>query len=61
MESLKIDTTDYEALYKYMTHDKKNEDGRINFTLISEVGKFKINQNCNKELIFEALDYYKNL
>ena len=56
-----IETSDYEALYKYMTHDKKNEDGRINFTLISEVGKFKINQNCNRELIFEALDYYKNL
>ena len=56
-----IETSDYENLFNYMTHDKKNENGRINFTLIPEIGKFKINQDCGKELIYEALDYYKNL
>ena len=56
-----IGENDFERLFELMTHDKKNESGRINFTLLSEPGKMKINQNCEKELIFEALYYYKNL
>lgn len=56
-----IDTKDFEPLYHLMTHDKKNEQGRINFTLLKNVGEISINQNCSKELIYEALDYYKNL
>ncbi|HLN72530.1 MAG: 3-dehydroquinate synthase [Methylococcaceae bacterium] len=56
-----IQESDYEALYQLMTHDKKNEGNRINFTLITEIGKVEINVNCSKELIFEALEYYMNL
>jgi 3-dehydroquinate synthase len=52
---------DYETLYLKMTKDKKNEAGRINFTLIPEIGKVEINVNCEKELIIEALDYYSGL
>lgn len=56
-----IEKSDFERLYELMTHDKKNESGRINFTLLPEVGEIAINQNCEKELIFEALNFYKNL
>jgi len=56
-----IKPADYEALYELMTHDKKNEGSRINFTLISKIGQVEINQDCPKELIFEALDYYSQL
>lgn len=53
-----IETSDYEALYQLMTHDKKNEGKRINFTLIPAIGNAAINIDCSKELIIEALDYY---
>ena len=56
-----IEESDYERLYEFMTHDKKNESGRINFTLLPKIGEIAINQNCTKELIFEALTLYKNL
>ena len=56
-----IKTDDYDALYLKMTKDKKNEAGRINFTLIPEVGKVEININCEKALIIEALDFFKSL
>lgn len=56
-----VTESDYERLYQLMTHDKKNDSGRINFTLLPEIGQIEINQNCSKELIFEALKYYKNL
>jgi 3-dehydroquinate synthase len=56
-----IQESDYDRLYEFMTHDKKNDSGRINFTLIPGLGEIEINQNCEKGLIFEALDYYKSL
>jgi 3-dehydroquinate synthase len=54
-----IEESDFEALYQLMTHDKKNEGKRINFTLIPEIGKVEINVDCSKELIIEALEYYR--
>ena len=55
-----IQKSDFEALYQLMTHDKKNEGKRINFTLIPEIGKVEINVDCPKQLIIEALNYYKS-
>jgi 3-dehydroquinate synthase len=53
------DCKDYESLYELMTHDKKNEGGIINFTLLSDIGKVQINQSVNKETILSALDFYR--
>lgn len=54
-----FDCKDYDALYQYMTHDKKNEGGVINFTLLTEIGKVRINQSVGKEKILESLDFYR--
>ncbi len=51
----------YEAFYELMQHDKKNERDEINFSLVSEIGKFEINQKANKQEIFEAFDFYLQL
>ena len=40
-----------------MTHDKKNEGGIINFTLLSKIGEVQINQAVTKEKILESLDF----
>lgn len=56
-----ISENDFDSLFELMTHDKKNESGRINFTLLSEIGKIEINQNCEKVLIYESLIHYFNL
>lgn len=56
-----IEENQFETLYQLMTHDKKNEGKRVNFTLIPSIGEVAINQNCDKKLIFEALEYYKHL
>ncbi|MDR1698203.1 MAG: 3-dehydroquinate synthase [Prevotellaceae bacterium] len=49
----------YERLYELMTHDKKNEDSSVNFTLLGDVGDIRINQVIEKEDIFDALDFYQ--
>lgn len=54
-----IDCKEYDTLYELMSHDKKNESGIINFTLLSNVGEIKINQTADKKLILESLDFYR--
>jgi len=56
-----IKKQEFSSLYDLMTHDKKNEGKRVNFTLIPSIGEVLINQNCSREMVFEALDYYRNL
>ena len=53
------DCRDYDALYELMTHDKKNESGIINFTLLSDIGKVQINQSVSKEMLLSSLDFYR--
>ncbi|GHV49098.1 3-dehydroquinate synthase [Bacteroidia bacterium] len=50
----------YGTLYELMTHDKKNEGGIINFTLLSNIGQIHINQPVSKELIEESLDFHRD-
>ncbi len=55
-----FDCSQYDRLYELMQHDKKNESGRINFTLLSDIGAICINQTASKEDIFESLDFYRD-
>lgn len=55
-----ITCDDYEQLYEIMKHDKKNDSSDINFTLLDNIGEIKINQTADKELIFEALDFFRD-
>ncbi len=54
-----FDCKDYETLYELMTHDKKNEGGIINFTLLAQIGEVRINQQVSKEKVLESLDFYR--
>lgn len=56
---LTFDCKDYDRLYDYMTHDKKNSAGIINFTLMGEIGDIRINQSATKEEILDMLDFYR--
>jgi len=54
-----IDCKQYDRLYEFMTHDKKNSAGIINFTLMGEIGDIRINQSATKEEILDILDFYR--
>ncbi|WP_455587403.1 3-dehydroquinate synthase [Bacteroides sp.] len=54
-----FDCKQYEQLYAFMQHDKKNTAGVINFTLLKEIGEISINQTTDKETIFEMFDFYR--
>lgn len=51
----------YDKLVGYMLNDKKNTNGNIGFALLERIGVCAFDIYVQKELIFEALDYYKTL
>ncbi len=57
----KIQPSDYKELFNWMHHDKKNEDNRINFTLLDEIGQLQVNINATKEEVLSAFDFYRDL
>ena len=59
---LAVSCKDYDCLYELMLHDKKNTvDKVINFTLLSGIGQLSLNQNIEKEAIFDSLDFYREM
>lgn len=57
--TLPFDCKHYDLLYELMTHDKKNTQGFVNFTLLSDIGQIELNQTATRNEIFEALDFYR--
>ena len=51
----------YDALLTLMSHDKKSENGEMNFTLLSDVGEVKINCCASDDDVRAALDIYRDL
>ena len=56
---LPVTCDDYPELFEFMTHDKKNTAGIINFTLLGGIGDIRINQTANREEIYEMLDFFR--
>jgi 3-dehydroquinate synthase len=57
---LGITCKQYDKLYDLITHDKKNVNGVINFTLLSDIGNIHINQQAGKKEIFELFDFFQD-
>lgn len=55
-----FDCKQYGRIYELMTHDKKNEGGIINFTLLADIGDIRINQHATKEDIMDMLDFFRD-
>ncbi|CAN1538850.1 AroB 3-dehydroquinate synthetase [Flavobacteriaceae bacterium] len=51
---------DIDPILELLIHDKKNEYGTIQFALIEGIGKIKINQLVENELILKAFQDYKS-
>jgi len=54
-----IGCNDYEEIGELIKHDKKNDSGNINFTLLGDIGDIRINQQIDAELVKESIDFYR--
>ena len=57
--TLNITCDDYDELIELMQHDKKNQNGIINFTMLGGIGDIRNNQTATTEEIKEALDFFR--
>ncbi|NOR27451.1 MAG: 3-dehydroquinate synthase [Lutibacter sp.] len=57
---VKIEATDYDAIMELLIHDKKNVGGQVNFVLLSDFEKYKLDCKVDKELIIKSLNYYNS-
>jgi 3-dehydroquinate synthase len=55
-----FEENDIDPIIELLIHDKKNEYGMIQFALIEGIGKIKINQSVENELILKAFQDYKS-
>ncbi len=55
---VKIKADNYNRFLELMQHDKKNEKGKINFSLLSTIGKCEINVGATAQQIKDSLNYY---
>ena len=54
-----ITCDDYDELIELMHHDKKNQNGINNYTMLGAIGDIRINQTATTEEIKEALDFFR--
>ncbi|HMK06804.1 MAG TPA: 3-dehydroquinate synthase [Flavobacterium sp.] len=59
-EHINFEESDLNPILELLIHDKKNEYGTIQFALIDGIGKIKINQTVENELIIQAFENYKS-
>ena len=57
-KAVELNQMDNHRLIELMKHDKKNDKGDINFSLLSSIGKCEINKTAKADLIIESLKYY---
>ena len=58
-ERIEFNENDINQIIELLIYDKKNEFGKVQFALLEGIGKIKINQESDNELIYKAFeDYY---
>jgi 3-dehydroquinate synthase len=56
-----INESCYKELYSIMQKDKKNQSGKINCTLLTNIGQCRIDNICTEDELYESLRYYSAL
>ena len=51
----------YKTLYNIMLKDKKNQNGKINCSLLTTIGQCRIDNVCTEEELYDSLRYYSTL
>ncbi|QLE02811.1 3-dehydroquinate synthase [Galbibacter sp. BG1] len=58
-DAVDISREDMETIIGLMKFDKKNAHGNVNFVLLEDIARPKLDVTVSKELLFKSLEYYK--
>jgi 3-dehydroquinate synthase len=57
-ERIEFSQVDIDKIIELLIFDKKNEFGKVQFVLLDGIGKIKINQESDNQLIYKAFEDY---
>ncbi|WP_203258704.1 3-dehydroquinate synthase [Hyunsoonleella ulvae] len=57
-DKVEFEDNDYASIIELLKYDKKNSYGNINFVLLEDIGKTKIDCLVDEAIILEAFEYY---
>ena len=57
-EKINLNKNEINELLRLIKFDKKNYKNDTNFVLLSDVGKYLIDQNIDENEVKEAIEYY---
>lgn len=55
-----IKESDFNGIMELLIHDKKNVGGQVNFVLLTDYEKYKLDCKVDTSLIIDALNYYNS-
>jgi 3-dehydroquinate synthase len=58
--TIEFNEEDIEKIIELLIFDKKNEFGKIQFSLLDGIGKIKINEETDNTIIYKAFEDYKS-
>jgi 3-dehydroquinate synthase len=53
-----MDESIFPLLLEHMLKDKKNQNGKVNCTLLKRIGQYSIDNVCTEDELFDSLRYY---
>lgn len=56
---VRLEEFEEHRMLELMRHDKKNSNGKINFTLLGAIGDARINKNCEASMVKESFKFYR--
>ena len=59
-EKVTIQQEDYAAIFELLKHDKKNNNGEVNFVLLNDFEEFKLDCKISNKLLIESIEYYNS-
>ncbi len=59
--TINITCDDYPSLIEYMRHDKKSNNGELNFSLLNSIGDIKIDCEVEDKGVEAALDIFRDI
>jgi 3-dehydroquinate synthase len=51
---------DFSAIIELLKHDKKNENGQVNFVLLNDYQDFKLDCKVSEHFIIESMEFYNS-
>jgi len=59
-EKVTIVQEDYAPIFELLKHDKKNNNGEVNFVLLNDFEEFKLDCKISNKLLIESIEYYNS-